>query len=32
MTAAADVVRRRGLLVAEVVIPGPRKEMFAEYI
>jgi len=32
MAAAADVVRQRGLLVSEVVIPGPSKEMFAEYI
>jgi microcompartment protein CcmL/EutN len=32
MSAAAAVVRQRGLLVSEVVIPGPRREMFAEYI
>jgi microcompartment protein CcmL/EutN len=32
MTAAAQLVRQRGLLVSEVVIPGPSKEMFAEYI
>jgi microcompartment protein CcmL/EutN len=32
MQAAADAARRRGLLVSEVVIPGPSKELFAEYI
>ncbi len=32
VSAAAEIVRRRGLLVSEVVIPGPSKEMFAEYI
>jgi microcompartment protein CcmL/EutN len=32
VSAAAEVVRQRGLLVSEVVIPGPSKEMFAEYI
>lgn len=32
VTAGAEVIRQRGLLVFEGVIPGPRKEMFAEYI
>lgn len=30
--AAAAQARSRGLLVSEVVIPGPSKELFAEYI
>ncbi len=30
--AAADPVRRRGLLVSEVVIPRPSRELFAEYL
>jgi len=30
--AGAQVVRDRGLLVCEVVIPGPSKELFAEYL
>ena len=30
--AAAEEVRKRGLLVAEIVIPRPSKELFAEYI
>ena len=30
--AAADEVRERGLLVSEVVIPRPSKELLAEYI
>jgi microcompartment protein CcmL/EutN len=30
--AAVAEVRKRGLLVSEVVIPGPRPEMFGEYI
>ena len=30
--AAAEVVRERGLLVSEVVISGPSKELFAEYL
>ncbi len=29
---AADIVREKGLLVSAVVIPGPSKELFAEYI
>jgi microcompartment protein CcmL/EutN len=29
---AADVVREKGVLVSSVVIPGPSKELFAEYI
>ena len=29
---AADVARQRGLLVSEVVISGPSKELFAEYL
>ncbi len=29
---AAEVVRERGLLVSAVVIPGPSKELFGEYI
>ena len=32
MQAAADAAPRRGLLVSEFVIPGPSKELFAEYI
>jgi microcompartment protein CcmL/EutN len=30
--AGAEVVRRRGLLVSAVTIPGPSHELFAEYI
>jgi len=30
--AAAQVARERGLLVCDVVIPGPSKELFAEYL
>ena len=30
--AAADEARRRGLLVSEIVIPRPAKELFAEYL
>jgi microcompartment protein CcmL/EutN len=30
--AAADEARRRGLLVSEVVIPRPGKELFSEYL
>lgn len=30
--AAAEVVRRKGLLVSAVAIPGPSPELFAEYI
>lgn len=30
--AAAEVVRAKGLLVSAVVIPGPSKEIFQEYI
>lgn len=30
--AAAEVVRRKGLLVAAITIPGPSPELFAEYV
>ena len=30
--AAADEARRRGLLVSEIVIPRPGKELFSEYL
>jgi microcompartment protein CcmL/EutN len=30
--AAAEVVRAKGLLVSAVVISGPRKEIYQEYI
>ena len=30
--AAADEVRRRGLLVSEIVIPRPSRELFADYL
>ena len=30
--AAADAVRERGLLVSELVIPRPSKELFSDYI
>ena len=30
--AAAEEVRRRGLLVSEVVIPRPSRELFADYL
>jgi len=29
---AAEIVREKGLLVSEVVIPGPSKEIYSEYI
>jgi microcompartment protein CcmL/EutN len=32
MRVAGETARRRGLLVSETVIPGPRKELFAEYL
>jgi microcompartment protein CcmL/EutN len=32
MQAAAEVVRERGLLVSEVVIPRPSPELFADYL
>jgi microcompartment protein CcmL/EutN len=32
MQAAADEVRRRGLLVSEIVIPRPSKELFGDYL
>jgi microcompartment protein CcmL/EutN len=32
VAAAAEVVRERGLLVSEVVIPRPSDELFAEYV
>src|SRR5437762_3033768 len=30
--AGAAIVKEKGLLVAKVVIPGPSKELFAEYL
>jgi microcompartment protein CcmL/EutN len=30
--AAAQVVRRKGLLVSAVTVPGPARELFAEYV
>ena len=30
--AAAEQARKRGLLVSEVVIPRPGRELFAEYL
>ncbi|MGQ9573994.1 MAG: BMC domain-containing protein [Thermoguttaceae bacterium] len=30
--AAAEVARQRGLLVSEVVIPGPSRELLSEYL
>ncbi len=30
--AAADAVRERGLLVSELVIPRPSRELFADYV
>jgi microcompartment protein CcmL/EutN len=30
--AGADEARRRGLLVSEIVIPRPGKELFSEYL
>ena len=30
--AAAAEARRRGLLVSEIVIPRPARELFAEYL
>ncbi|NLU20840.1 MAG: BMC domain-containing protein [Phycisphaerae bacterium] len=32
VNAGAEVVRGKGLLVSAVVIPGPSKELYAEYI
>lgn len=32
VAAASDAARERGLLVSEIVIPRPRKELFEEYI
>jgi microcompartment protein CcmL/EutN len=32
VSAGAEVVRRKGLLVSAVAIPGPSRELFAEYI
>jgi microcompartment protein CcmL/EutN len=32
ISAAAEAVRQRGLLVSELVIPRPSKELFQEYI
>jgi len=32
MEAAADVARQRGLLVSDVVIPRPQKELFSDYL
>lgn len=32
VAAGAEVVRRKGLLVSAVTIPGPSRELFAEYI
>ena len=32
VAAAADEVRRRGLLVSEIVIPRPSKELFGDYL
>ncbi|HOA72661.1 MAG TPA: BMC domain-containing protein [Phycisphaerae bacterium] len=32
VNAAAEVVREKGLLVSAVVIPGPSKELYSEYI
>ena len=32
VAAAADLVRHKGLLVSAVTIPGPSRELFAEYI
>jgi len=32
VNAGAEVVRTKGLLVSAVVIPGPSKELYAEYI
>jgi len=32
VSAAADAVRKRGLLVSETVIPRPSRELFADYI
>jgi len=29
---AAELVREKGLLVSAVVIPGPSKELYQEYI
>ncbi len=32
VSAAAEVVRQRGLLVSQVVIPRPAPELFSEYL
>jgi microcompartment protein CcmL/EutN len=32
VSSGADVVRKKGLLVSSVTIPGPSRELFAEYI
>ena len=32
VAAAADAVRERGLLVSEIVIPRPSRELFADYV
>lgn len=32
VSAAAELVRKKGLLVSAVTIPGPSRELFAEYI
>ncbi len=32
VNAAAEVAKQRGVLVSQVVIPAPRKELFDEYI
>lgn len=32
MQAAAEVARERGLLVSEIVIPRPSKELFSDYL
>lgn len=32
VSAAAELVRQKGLLVSAVTIPGPSRELFAEYI
>jgi len=30
--AATNAVRQRGLLVSEIIIPRPNRELFADYI
>ncbi len=32
VAAAAEVVRKKGLLVSAVTIPGPSRELFSEYL